>query len=316
MAAVAVTGGSGFIGNRLIERLCQHNLSVRALSRKSSIQRPIGGDTLRVIQGSLNDDTAIRNLLDGVDAVIHLAGLIKARHRRAFFEVNEDGVRHLANIAAANKQPPKLVLISSLAAREPALSSYAASKRAGEKTLSADGSASPLPWTILRPPAVYGPGDLETLPFFKGAKRGIGAMLGSEHARFSLIHVDDLVDLILAVLRPEKADHQVLEPDDGQEGGHSWHGMIDTAERAFGTTVIRVPIPKPLLMALGYANASLRILPGYTPMLTPEKVRELTHLNWVADACPALHATGWKPSITIDRGFAATIHWYQLHSLL
>ncbi len=316
MSAVAVTGGSGFIGKRLIERLCRDAVTVNALARKRPVQPETGSDNLHIIQGSLGDDAAIHDLLDSVDAVIHLAGLIKARNRKAFFDVNEAGVLHLAEIAAARTRPPKLVLVSSLAAREPTLSSYAASKRAGEDALSALANDRPLPWTIVRPPAVYGPGDLETLSFFKGVKRGVGAMLGGEDARFSLIHVDDLVDLILAVLDPKTANRQTLEPDDGKEGGHSWCGMIAAAERAFETNVIRLPIPRPLLAALGHANSYLKVMPGYTPMLTPEKVRELTHTNWVANAGPALVATGWKPGIPIDRGFPATIDWYQLHSLL
>jgi nucleoside-diphosphate-sugar epimerase len=92
--------------------------------------------------------------------------------------------------------------------------------------------------------------------------------------------------------------------------------MIAAAERAFGRKAIRLPIPRPLLATLGHANACLKVLPGYTPMLTPEKVRELAHPDWVAHAGPALLATGWKPGIPIERGFPATISWYQLHSLL
>ena len=220
----------------------------------------------------------------------------------------------MAAIAAAQPRPPKLVLVSSLAAREPALSSYAASKRAGEDALLTLDNA--LPWTILRPPAIYGPGDRETLAFFKSVSRGVGAMLGDDRARFSLLHVDDLVELVLTVLAPSMADRLILEPDDGREGGHSWCGMIAAAERASGKTVIRLRVPKMLLLALGHANASLSILPGYIPMLTPEKVRELTHPNWVADNRPIQSATGWKPTISVDRGFPATIDWYRLHSWL
>ncbi len=180
MSAIAVTGASGFIGRRLIERLCRDGVPVRALMRKRRIEADVDGGDLTIIEGALGDDDAIAALIDGADAVIHLAGLIKARTRKAFFTANEQGTRHLAAIAAAQPQPPKLVLVSSLAAREPALSSYAASKRAGEEALSALGSA--LPWTILRPPAIYGPGDRETLAFFKGVSRGIGAMLGEVSA--------------------------------------------------------------------------------------------------------------------------------------
>ncbi|MEM8948755.1 MAG: NAD-dependent epimerase/dehydratase family protein [Pseudomonadota bacterium] len=314
MPAIAVTGASGFIGQRLIERLCRDGVPVRALMRRRRVEPDVDGGALTIIEGALGDDAAIAELIDGVDAVVHLAGLIKARTRKDFFDANEEGTRHLAALMAARARPPKLVFVSSLAAREPTLSSYAASKRAGEEALASLGGD--LPWTILRPPAIYGPGDRETLAFFKGVGRGIGTMLGDDKARFSLLHVDDLVDLILATLAHEMANHLTFEPDDGQDGGHSWCGMIVAAEQAFGRKTFRLRVPKLLLSALGYANAGLRIMPGYVPMLTPEKVRELTHPNWVADRRSIQPATGWTPAIPVDRGFPATIDWYRLHNWL
>lgn len=319
MPTVAVTGASGFIGRRLIERLCRDGIQVRALVRKRQVQVDVADGSLTSVQGRLGDDESIAKLIDGVDAVIHLAGLIKARTRADFFEANNEGTRHLAALMAAqsssgSRPAPKLVAVSSLAAREPGLSSYAASKRAGEDALAALGDA--LPWTILRPPAVYGPGDPETLSFFKGAKLGIGAMLGGENARFSLLHVDDLTAAIHTVLDRSTADRMVLELDDGTEGGHSWRSMIEVAERVFERRVLRLRVPIALLRTLGLINAGLRVLPGYTPMLTLEKVRELTHPNWVADRRPILDATGWKPAIPLDSGFSATVDWYRLHSWL
>ena len=314
MPSVAVTGASGFIGRRLIEQLCRDGYAVRALARKRSVEAESEGGNLSIIQGALGDDVAITDLIDGVDAVVHLAGLIKARTRDAFFEVNAAGVEHLASIMSTARTPPKLVLVSSLAARKPELSSYAWSKRGGEKALEKLDDA--LAWTIVRPPAVYGPGDRETLSFFKGMQRGIGAMLGGADARFSLLHVDDLVAAIQMVIDPKTADRLTLELDDGMEGGHSWPSMIAAAERAFGRKVLRFRVPTMLLETLGHLNAGLRILPGYTPMLTPEKVRELTHRDWVADCRLIRASTGWKPAYPVDRGFPATIDWYRFHKWL
>lgn len=314
MPTIAVTGASGFIGKRLIEHLRRDGVSVRALSRKTPVRSDAEGGELVVVEGALGDDAAITELIEGVDAVVHLAGLIKARTRNTFFEANADGTRHLVGLMAASRRPPKLVLVSSLAAREPHLSSYAASKRAAEDALHAlDGT---LPWTILRPPAVYGPGDRATFPFFQGIKRGFGAMLGDERARFSLLHVDDLTALMQDVLDPAVADQSVLEPDDGEEGGHGWHGMIDAGAHVFERRVFRFRVPTVLLALIAHGNAALRILPGYTPMLTPEKIRELTHPNWVADRRSILSETDWKPTIPLDRGFPATVDWYRLHSWL
>jgi len=314
MASVAVTGASGFIGRRLIERLCRDGTTVKALMRRRQVLVDVDQDSLVTVQGALGDDRSIESLIDGVDVVVHLAGCIKAKNRDGFFEVNEAGSRHLVKLAAARQKPPKIILVSSLAAREPKLSSYAASKRAGEDALITLGDH--LPWTILRPPAVYGPGDRETLAFFKSTNCGIGAMLGDREARFSLIHVDDLTSAIAHIQDPAIADHAVLELDDGHEGGHSWASMIDAAERAYDKKAIKIPIPAILLFALGYANVALGLLPGYTPMLTAEKARELRHRDWVADSRLIQSKTGWRPAISLDRGFPATIDWYRLHSWL
>lgn len=311
---IAVTGASGFIGRRLIDRLCGDGYDVRALQRRSPISSDRAGHQLRIIQGSLEDREAIGDLVDGVDAVVHLAGVIKARHRRTFFDVNAGGVTRLGQAMAERESLAKLVLVSSIAAREPGLSSYAASKCCGEAALLDFGGGGA--WTVLRPPAVYGPGDRETLPFFQSIKRGIGVMLGGRDARFSLIHVDDLTSAIAHVINPGCADGLVMELDDGQDGGHSWATMIATGEDVLGKRAKNVIVPPIALKTLGYANAALRILPGYTPMLTPEKAKEILHQNWVSDNQHILAATDWTPAMPIDRGFRATVDWYQLHKWL
>ncbi len=311
---IAVTGASGFIGKRLIERLCRNGDHVQALQRHRPIDADTAGGRLQTVKGALDDPAALADLVDGADAVVHLAGLIKARRRRDFFDVNAGGVARIAQAMSASQAKSKLVLVSSLAAREPGLSSYAASKRCGEAVLLDQGNA--LPWTVLRPPAVYGPGDRETLSFFKGINAGVGAMLGSQGARFSLIHVDDLAKAITSVIDPGCADRLVLELDDGMEGGHSWPSMIDAGERVLGTKVKRLTVPRVVLSTLAHTNSTLRIFPGYTPMLTPEKISELTHPNWVADCRNILGSTDWLPTIPIDRGFKTTVDWYRLHRWL
>ena len=258
--------------------------------------------------------SALGDLVDGVDAAVHLAGLIKARSSKEFFDVNAKGVVRLVQAMEGRANKAKLVLVSSLAAREPGLSSYAASKRCGEAALL--GLEKNRPWSVLRPPAVYGPGDRETLSFFKALKRGIGLTLGHREARFSLIHVDDLVEATIKVIEPRCADGLVLELDDGMEGGHSWPSMIDAGERVMSVRAKRLNVPPAILRTLGYANSTLRLFPGYTPMLTSEKAREILHVNWVSDSELIHKATDWTPAKPIDSGFRATVDWYQLHKWL
>jgi nucleoside-diphosphate-sugar epimerase len=305
---VAVTGATGFIGPHVVRRLSQDGWQVRILARRAVDSSLLGAEVERV-HGSLDDEGSLRRLLDGADAVVHVAGLIRARTREAFFQANAEGVRRLVALAAGRPSPPRFVLMSSLAAREPALSDYAASKRAGEAALIAAGDG--LPWTILRPPAVYGPGDRATLFFFRCVRHGIGPLLGAKGARLSLLHVEDLAGAVGSVLSSDRSAGLVAELDDGKPGGHSWSEMVSVAAQQLGRRAHVLRVPMALPYSLGLLNAALARLPGYTPMLTPGKVRELYHPNWVCDATAIRERTDWRPIVSIEQGFASTIAWYR-----
>jgi nucleoside-diphosphate-sugar epimerase len=303
---VAITGATGFIGPHIVRRLCA-DWQVRILARRPVDPAQIGAD-VEAVRGELDDRGSLQRLLDGAQAVVHIAGLIKARTRNEFFRANAESVRRLAEIAAAAPAPPRFLLMSSLAAREPDLSDYAASKRSGEAALIAAGGA--LPWTILRPPAVYGPGDRATLSFFRCVRYGIGPVLGTARARFSLIHVEDLARAVEALLAEDRTAGLVAEIDDGHRG-YCWREMIETAAEAFGRRARIVRIPRAIAYGAGLLNQALAWLPGYTPMLTPGKVRELYHSDWVCDPCPIMTHTVWRPEVPLREGFASTVAWYR-----
>jgi nucleoside-diphosphate-sugar epimerase len=307
--AVAVTGATGFIGPHIVRRLCAEGWRVRILTRRA-VDPALFGAEVETVRGALDDRTSLEHLVDGAAAVVHVAGLIKARRRADFFEANAESTRRLAEIAAAAPARPRFVLMSSLAAREPELSDYAASKRAGEAALIAAGSA--LSWSILRPPAVYGPGDPATLSFFRAVRHGIGPLLGTEAARLSLIHVEDLAGAVGALLADDGAG-LVAEIDDGQgmRGGYRWREMIKTAAEAFGRHARVIRVPRAVPHGLGLLNLLLARLPGYVPMLTPGKVRELYHGDWVCDSSPLIARTSWRPALPLRQGFASTIAWYR-----
>jgi 2-alkyl-3-oxoalkanoate reductase len=303
---VAVTGATGFIGPHVVRRLC-NDWQVRILTRRAVDPAAFGAE-VEAVRGELDDRASLLRLLDGAAAVVHVAGLIKARSRAEFFRANAEGVGRLAEVAAAAPAPPRFVLMSSLAAREPDLSDYAASKLAGEEALIAAGGA--LPWTILRPPAVYGPGDRATLFFFRCACHGIGPVLGSERARFSLIHAEDLANAVGVLLADERGAGLIAEIDDGH-GGYGWREMIAAAAESFGRHARTVRIPMAIPYGLGVLNQALAWLPGYTPMLTPGKVRELYHSDWVCDPGPIMARTSWRPEVPLRQGFATTVAWYR-----
>lgn len=305
---VAVTGATGFIGPHIVGRLRADGWQVRVLTRRKALDPALLGPEVEAIPGALEDRDSLVRLVEGATAVVHVAGLIKARARATFFQANAESVGRLAAIAAASPTPPRFILMSSLAAREPQLSDYGASKLAGEQALIAAGPH--LRWTILRPPAVYGPGDRATLPFFRCIGHGFGPVLGSTDARIALIHAQDLAGAVGALLADDRGAGLVAEVDDGQ-GGYRWHEMVATAAAAFGRPARVLPIPKAIPYALGAINLLLARLPGYTPMLTPGKVREIYHRDWACDSGPLTTQTSWRPQLPLAQGFAGTIAWYR-----
>ena len=306
---VAVTGATGFIGSHLVHRLADAGWRVRILTRRLPTHPRFADTPVEAVIGALDEPDSLARLVRGADAVVHCAGLVKARNRAEFFRVNADGVRGLATAAAAQSPRPRFILLSSLAAREPALSAYAASKRAGEAALAAHGVG--LPWTVLRPPAIYGPGDRETLPFFRFVARGIAPLLGPRSARLSLLHVDDLTAAVAVLLAAEGSVGATYELDDGRPGGYSWRAMTDAAARHLGTRARPVQVPRALLQGAALTAGLIGLVAPRGHMLTAGKVRELRHPDWVCHDRTLVEHTAWRPRLDLHDGFAATIGWYR-----
>jgi nucleoside-diphosphate-sugar epimerase len=210
----------------------------------------------------------------------------------------------MAATAAVQATVPRFLLMSSLAARVPELSDYAASKWHGECAVRA--AARDMRWTIFRPPAVFGPGDRELDPLFRCIARGFAPVPARAAGRFSLIHVDDLASAVLHWLAADTVSGRIFELDDGHPGGYDWQSVLALAGSALGRTgpVWQVPIPLPLLRFAAWANLGAARLLGYAPMLTPGKVREITHPDWLCDSHDFAGATGWRPAIGLESGLA------------
>lgn len=297
---VAVTGATGFIGRVLCARLRADGYPVSALVRNPALAADLAASGVTLVPGDLDDGDALRALLDNCDVVIHLAGAVRGNSQQSFDHTNVRGTQNLLEALATRKELPGLLLISSLAAREPGLSWYARSKYQAEQCLH-DGSAD-LDWAIIRPPAVYGPGDKEMLPVFLSMARGIAPVPGDPAARVSLIHVEDLASAIIACLGLPRLQHQTFTLDDGTIGGYDWEEMAAIAGGVWQRKVRLVRLPGPLLDVLARANLTLSRVLAYAPMLTPAKLRELRHPNWVVDNDEITAATGWRPRLPLSKG--------------
>jgi nucleoside-diphosphate-sugar epimerase len=294
---LAVTGGTGFVGSHLIDAALAAGHQVLALTRRPQDPR----DGLEWIAGSLSDSAALERLIDRTDAVIHVAGVLRADDAAGFDKGNVAGT--LAVLAAATAGGTKrFVHVSSLAAREPQLSLYGASKAKAEALVEGSG----LDWAIVRPPAVYGPGDRETLDLFKMARGGQIYMPPA--GRLSLIHVDDLARLLLELADPGAPKRIIVEPDDGRPNGWSHREFGDALAEAVGVPARTISTPR-FLLAVG--SRLDRMLRGANAKLTPDRVAYFCHPDWVVSPDRAAPAGLWKPEIATDRGLKETADWYR-----
>ncbi|HEY4166439.1 MAG TPA: NAD-dependent epimerase/dehydratase family protein [Reyranella sp.] len=299
----AITGATGFVGPHLVAALARHGWTFRLLMRRWTPLPSLPGVEAEIVWGDLSDEASLKRLVAGADAVVHAAGLIKARRPIDFDRVNRDGTARLS--AFAPDVP--FLLLSSLAAREPQLSPYAASKRAAEEVVARRSG----PWLAVRAPAVYGPGDRETLAYFKMAARGFALQPDQPSARLSLIHVEDLAEaLALTLDRPLPPG--VYEIDDGHPNGYRHADMAVAAAAALRRPVRAIRIGRGLMNTVASLN-SLR--PG-AQILSSAKVRELYHSDWTVREHGLADATGFAARYGLVDGFRHTILWYRQHHWL
>ncbi len=306
---VAVTGASGFIGQALVERLLAEGWRVRLLARRLPSFRPGSAGPVEIVPGDLADPGALRRLVDGVDAVVHLAGLIKARSLAEFMATNRDGVAALLDASKFQTTPPRFILLSSLAAREPKLSPYAASKRAGEEVLQS--GARDMPWIAIRAPVVYGPGDRETLRFFKVVRRGWAPMAGNGSGRLSAIYVEDLAAALITVLQGKMPPADIYEIDDGQTDGYVMADLARLAAAEFGVQVRKIGIPKALMIGVAALQQSWDRLWRRPTMLSVSKISEIFHPDWLRHDRRLENLIAWRATTKLDSGIAKTIEWYR-----
>lgn len=275
---------------------------MRALVRDPGRAAELAARGVTLVEGDLEDHAALARFVAGSDAVVHSAGAVRGNSQADFDRVNVAGTAHLLDAISAESASPRLVLLSSIVAREPGLSWYSHSKREGEELLKRYPG---LRWVVLRPPAVYGPGDREMLPIFQWMRRGIALVPGSPEARNSLIHVSDLVRAIAACLQSEQALGRTFSPCDGQAGGYDWREMAAIAGELWSREVRLFRAPRRLLDGVASLVSTGARITGTAPMLTPPKLRELRHEDWVTDNRDITEATGWTPRIGLREGLKA-----------
>jgi nucleoside-diphosphate-sugar epimerase len=323
-----VTGGTGFVGSHLVERLLATGFEVVCYARNAAkADAAFGERPPRVVQGSLFDERALREALGGADLVFHVAGLTSAWSRRELFEVNEEATRRV--VAAAAEAAPSLrriVYVSSIAAAGPTtrghqrqpdeperpVTPYGASKLAGERAV----RAGRMPWTIVRPPVVYGPRDVELLRVFRMAARGFLLVFGDGSQELSLIYAEDLARALIAAATSAQTVDRVY---------FAAHSDV-VRQRAFATAVGRAVRPDhpPVLIALPAAVARVglwisgtaAVLAGRRTVLTLDKANEYLAAAMTCSPAALEHDSGWAATYSLAAGLTKTVGWYREHRWL
>lgn len=297
---IALTGATGFVGRAVVSALMTKSCQVSALVRDPS--RAEMNSNVRQVQGDLQNSAALDDLTRNANVVIHIAGVIGALRRNDFVLANEQGSLAVAEAAARNGVK-RFVHISSLAAREPGLSMYGASKRAGE--VAVEKFKTRMSVVILRPPAVYGPGDRGTLPLLRSLTQSFAVIPGTSTSRFSLIYVDDLARIIVEAAEATRIG--TVELDDGQRQGYGWNDLAKIASATEQKSIKPIFLPKSVAMAVGVGVGAIAKLRGKLPFVSPDKIQQLYFGDWVA------RGEGWplKEPVGFAQGFKSTVDWYR-----
>ena len=296
---LALTGATGFVGQAVLDRAHTADIAVRALARKA--QAPQAG--VEWIIGDLDNSAALAALMQGTEAVVHIAGVVNSPDPTGFEAGNVKGTLNVieASLAAGVQ---RFVHVSSLSAREPDLSSYGASKARAEKLVRASG----LDWTIVRPPGIYGPRDVDYFEMFRLARWGVIPVPPRE-GRASIIHVDDLARLLLALVPGgEDVSYRVFEPDDGHKHGWSHYELARAIGWAMGRRPWVVHLSRTSLERAARAD---RLVRGGKARLTPDRVGYMSHPDWVVSPFDRPPADLWQAQIPTREGLKATAKWYR-----
>lgn len=317
-ATVFVTGGTGFVGSHLVEKLISLGCrDIRCLIRKD--KKWLEGLPVTFIEGDLTDEKALATGLKGAHYLFHVAALTRSTQWSDFVEANVVGTERLLAIAKYESTLKNSVIVSSLAAIGAAgipvatettgfflVSMYGRSKAEMEQQI----AHLDQPITVIRPPAVYGPRETDILTFFKTINSGLCPIVGSPHKpALSLVYVDDLVDGILQAATSEQAVGKTFFLGGARQ--YSWGEIRDATIQALNKKALTIRIPRLIIPVVGAISEGFGKLLGTYPPLNREKAQEINHATIMCDNTLANSTFNYSPSTDLDSGILQTMNWYK-----
>ncbi len=324
---VLVTGGNGFIGSHLCERLAVLGHGVRALLRPGRDPGALAAAGVEIVRGDVTGGDDLAEAVRDTECVVHCAAALKGLREADLFQVNVEGTRRLVEACRAHAPGlRRFVLVSSLAAAGPSpgglvprtedtpdrpLTWYGRSKLAAE-SLAREHLAELL--AIVRPPIVFGPRERDVLGYFRIARRGLLPVLRGDARHYSLVVVTDLVDgLVRAAEAPEAAGqtYYMSAPE-----VVTWRDLGRRIADALGVHARVVPLPSWAAVAAGFAADRAAHLRGRPDIFSSQKVIEMRQPAWVCSPEKAARELGWRAATPLDAALAETARWYRVHGWL
>ncbi|MGB7763297.1 MAG: NAD-dependent epimerase/dehydratase family protein [Bryobacteraceae bacterium] len=317
---ILLTGGTGFVGSHVLERLRADGAPVRCLVRPKAgrwLEAASLGAT-EVAAGDLATGAGLEEALAGVETVIHLAGVTKALRREEYYDGN---VRATTNLLLAMEgSGARLVHVSSLAAIGPSeaanrpvdedaephpLTHYGKSKLEGERLVRAARPDA----VIVRPPVVYGPRDTDVFQILKTVAMGWSLQMTGGERWFSAIYVGDLAAELARLAASQAGAGRTYYL--AHERPVSWSAMAACAARIMGVKLRVVRIPPALaevVASCAEAWAQITDKPG---ILTEEKIAEARCAAWTCNTERARAELGFVAPTDLKQGLTQTLKWYK-----
>ncbi len=324
---VLITGGSGFIGSHLLERLLNHNYHIKCLIRENSNLRWIKNLPVEFVYGDVCDFNSLLPIVQNVDYIYHLGGILRTNTESDYFHVNHEGTKNL--LTACSQLNPNLrrfIYISSQAAAGPSVDGIPLTENDPPQPISCYGKSKQLaeltvlefqkffPVTIIRPPVVYGPRDDDTLEVFKYIKFGIKPLLGNQEKIISLIHVHDLVRGIQIAAEHQNAKNEIFFI--ANKKGYRWIEVIDAIAQVMDKKALTIRFPEFVLDLAASLNEQVTNIFKSAAIINRDKAVEMKQSYWLVDASKAEQKLGFVPEILLEKGLKETYHWYRLQGWL
>lgn len=319
MKKIVITGSNGFIGSFLAKKLIQQKYDVTCFVRYGS-NIELLHENSKIVYVDFSNDKEISNLLQNQEIIIHVAALTRAKKWQQFNKINIELTEKLINFYNTSNSLKQFIFISSQAAAGPAknkipkiesdlctpISMYGKSKLAAENIIREKAKKT---WTIIRPVAVFGPGEKDFLQIFKMVKKHISIFAGYSKKYFNLIYVDDLTDIIIKTIGNQKAYNQIFFASVGNV--YSLDDFISNLEKVMNTSSIRFRIPEMLLLPAALVSEFCALHRQKIPLFNREKVKEMKQQYWLVNNQKVKELLNFTASSNLQTNLKKTYEWYK-----